>query len=153
MVLPKLLFLHLSQFCLPHWIQVHSFGTPKTSASFKVVLLWSCASCWWRCCPSPLQWWCVTREGMTALGRLTSALCPTCTMQCLTNRDREEEFLSRRLLGEKSIKTAAYFASWGSLLFAALFLCKCCLTIEKATSGLKPLEAAWTRDFLLWTLN
>lgn len=86
---------------------------------------------------------------MTALGRLTSALCPTSTMQCLTNRDREEEFLSRRLLGEKSIKTAAYFASWGSLLFAALFLCKCCLTIEKATSGLKPLEAAWTRDFLL----
>lgn len=86
---------------------------------------------------------------MTALVRLDLLCAPPAPCRTPTNRDREEESLSHRLLGEKSIRAAMCFASWGSLLFAALFLYKCCLTIEKATSGLKPLEAAWTRDFLL----
>lgn len=137
MVLPKLLFLHLSQFCLPHWIQVHSFGTPKTSASFKVVLLWSCASCWWRCCPSLLQWWCVTREGMTALGRLTSALCPTSTMQCLTNRDREEDFSVAGFWERSPLKLQRILLP-GALSY--LLLC----SSASAVSPLKKPHLAWS---------
>lgn len=60
----------------------------------------------------------------------------------LTNRDGDEELLSQRPLGEKSIRAAVYFAYWDALLFAALFLYKCCLAIGGAISVLKALEAA-----------
>lgn len=137
MVLPKLIFLHLSQLCLPHfYIPVHSSGTPMTSVSFKVVLLWCCASCWWSCCPSPLQWWSVTREGMTAL-RLRSALCPTCTMQCPYKQGQRGRISQSQLLGEKSIRAAMYFASW-----ALSYLLHCSST--SAVSPLKKPHLAWS---------
>lgn len=69
MALPKLIFLHPSQLCWPHfWKPVHSFSTAVASSSFQVVLQF-CSASWWSRFPSSLQWWSVTGEAMTALVR------------------------------------------------------------------------------------